>query len=78
MSTFEMVCEILRDIFDEDNMVISKSDSAKTIEKWDSLAQISIITSLENAFDIEFSFSEINNIENIGELSELIDKKRGV
>jgi len=77
MDTFEKVCEILKDIFDDENMVITEKDNSSTIEKWDSIAQISIITTIENIFNIEFSFKEINNIKNIGELVKLIDKKRG-
>jgi len=78
MNTFEKVCEILKDIFDDENMVITEKDNSYTIEKWDSVAQISIITTIENIFNIEFSFKEINDIKNIGELVKLIDKKRGV
>ena len=49
---------------------------AHDFEGWDSLAHIGIIISLEEEFNLKFSIGEITSLKNIGELIDLIKKKK--
>jgi len=47
---FEKVTDIFRDVFDDDELVISDATNADEIEDWDSLEHISLIVSMEKEF----------------------------
>ena len=42
------------------------------IEGWDSLMHISLISAVEDEFDIKFSMKEVVNMENVGEMADII------
>ena len=48
--------------------------SSNTVEGWDSLANLHLISELEGNFGIEFDFNELLDIENWGALKELVKK----
>ncbi len=71
----EKVTEIFREIFDDDELVISGETTANDIEDWDSLEQINILVAIEKAFSIKFSVSEVEGLRNVGEMLDLIERK---
>ena len=68
--------KIFQLIFDDKNLKISKKNSAKDIDEWDSLAQIKLISRIEKDFKLRFNIKEINNLKNVGEMIDLIEKKK--
>jgi acyl carrier protein len=60
--------EIFRDVFDEDSIEVTPELSAKDVDGWDSLTHIRLILTIEKAFKIKFSTSEIGKLENVGDL----------
>jgi acyl carrier protein len=70
------VTEVFRDVFNDDELVISRSTTAKDIADWDSVKHVSLVTQIEKAFGIRFSSTELANSQNVGELVDLIDAKR--
>ncbi len=73
----EKLQEIFRDLFDDDNIVLTDETSAKDIAGWDSLANVKLIVRIEKAFKIRFGTGEVVGINNVGELEALITKKLG-
>lgn len=67
------VQEIFRDIFDNEELIISNETNADDIEDWDSLAQMNLVVAIEKHFKIRFKVEEIANLHNVGEMLELID-----
>ena len=67
---------IFREIFDDDNLVVESTTTALDIEEWDSLAHIRLTLAIEKFFGVRFSADEISNLENVGNIAELIQKKR--
>ena len=65
---------IFQDIFDDNNIKIDRETSALDIVKWDSLNNIKLIITIEQAFNIRFSPSEISEIPNVGSLLDLITR----
>ena len=63
---------IFRDVFDDDEIVIDANTTAKDIDDWDSLTNIRLLISIEKVFDIRFTAAEISDLENVGEMVELI------
>lgn len=71
----ENVQEIFRDVFDEEDLVITDDTSAEDIEDWDSLAQVRLTVAIEKMFGIKFNFGELTALHNVGEMLELIGEK---
>ncbi len=69
---YARLTEIFEDVFDEDALRITPELSAKDVDGWDSLTHIRLILTIEKAFKIKFSTSEIGNLENVGDLVQLI------
>jgi len=71
----ENVDKIFKNVFDDDDLVITRDTSADDIEDWDSLEQINLLISMEKEFDIKFDIKEVSNLKNVGEMMDLIEKK---
>ena len=69
---YSRLAEIFEDVFDEDTIEITPEMSAKDVDGWDSLTHIRLILTIEKAFKIKFSTSEIGRLENVGDLVSLI------
>lgn len=67
--------DIFRDIFDDENLVITRETSAEAIEDWDSLAQMNLMVAIEKHFHVHFKVGEIAGLHNVGEMLELITKQ---
>jgi acyl carrier protein len=66
---------IFRDVFDERSLSVGRESSAETVEGWDSLAHINLITSIEQEFGIKFALGELQNLKNVGEMVDLMEVK---
>jgi acyl carrier protein len=64
--------EIFENVFDEDDIEVTPELSAKDVDGWDSLTHIRLILTVEKAFKIKFSTSEVGKMENVGDLVKLI------
>jgi acyl carrier protein len=69
---YSRLAEIFEDVFDEDTIEITPEMSAKDVDGWDSLTHIRLILTIEKAFKIKFSTSEIGRLETVGDLVSLI------
>lgn len=74
---FEKLNLVFRDVFDDEDIVVTEVTTANDIEDWDSLEHINLIIEVEKAFGIKFSMGEVNTMKNVGEMAELIEKKLG-
>jgi acyl carrier protein len=72
---YARLSEIFKDVFDEGCIALTPSLSAKDVSGWDSLAHIRLITSVERAFKIKFSTSQVRKLENVGSLVSLIQAR---
>jgi acyl carrier protein len=66
---------VFHEVFDDDDIVARPELTASDVEEWDSLRHIRLILSVEKAFQIRFSASEISDLKNVGELASLIQSK---
>lgn len=68
----EQVTEIIIDFFDDDELEISDTTVASDVDGWDSLAHISILAALEDAFKIRFSVTDAQKMRNVGAMIDTI------
>jgi len=76
-STLEQVRQVMEDVFDIDDLVITPATTAEDIEEWDSLSHIRLIVALERRLKIRFKNSELEGLMNVGDLVSVIDQKLG-
>lgn len=69
---YERLTRIFQDIFDNDLIFVTPELSGKDVDGWDSLTHIRLMLTVERAFKIKFSTSEIGNLKNVGDLVALI------
>ncbi len=72
---YARLAELFEDVFDEDSINLTPDLSAKDVDGWDSLTHIRLILTIEKAFKIRFSTSEIGKLENVGDLVTLIQAR---
>lgn len=75
MTTIEQLTPIFREVFDDDDIVLSQQTTADDIDAWDSLSHMNLIVAVELRFKVKFALGELQNLKNVGDLSALIDKK---
>lgn len=73
---YETLNEIFRDIFDDEEIVVTPETNSDTIEDWDSLEHINLVVAIEKAFGLKFSMDEVTGMKDVGEMVEII-KARG-
>lgn len=77
MENLVILEEIFRDVFDEEEIVLSREITSDDIEDWDSLAQINLIIAIEQEFKVKFTLDEVSQLPNIGAMLDLIGSKLG-
>ena len=75
MEIKEELQEIFRDILDLDDLILENSTTADDIEEWDSLAHINLVVAIEREYKVKFALGELQDLKNIEDMIELINKK---
>ena len=65
---FEKMAEICRDVFEDDDLVVTEELTAADVEAWDSLTHLSLVNELEETFGVAFTLDEVTGSKNLGEL----------
>ena len=68
----EKLNEIARDVFDNESVVLTDTTTAADVEEWDSLTHLSLISDIEDAFDVTLTLGEIQGSANVGELVDAL------
>jgi acyl carrier protein len=72
---YEKLTPIFRDLFDDENIVLTPATTADDIDDWDSLNHIRLVLGIQKAFGVKFSANEVGKLKDVGHLVELIRKK---
>jgi acyl carrier protein len=76
--TMTRLATLFREVFNDPALTIAPSTTADDIEGWDSMTHISLLVAAEQDFDIHFKASEMDGLQDVGELARLIDAKRAM
>ena len=69
------VTEIISDVLDQPDLILGLDTTAEDVEGWDSFNHINIVGACEGKFGVKINTAEIEELRNVGELVELIEKK---
>ena len=67
--------DVFRQVFDDEELEVSPTTTAADIEGWDSLMHVRLVLSVEKAFQMRFSSSEVAALKKVGDLVDLIVSK---
>ena len=73
--TYARLTDILRNVFDDDELVARPDLSADQVPGWDSFAHLRVIFAVEKAFGVDFTASQIASWQNVGDLARMIQSK---
>ncbi|MBQ8605527.1 MAG: acyl carrier protein [Clostridia bacterium] len=71
---FERLNEVFRDVFDDEEITVNDETTAADIDGWDSLMHITLISAVEDEFDISFNMKDVVKMKNVGDMADLIEE----
>lgn len=75
VQVYDKLTAVLRDMFDDDDIVATPALKAADVDGWDSLAHVRLILAIEKEFGVKFRAAEINAFKNVGDLADTITAK---
>ena len=69
---YSRLTSVFKDVFDDQTIVIKDDTTSNDIEGWDSLMHISLISAVEDEFNIRFSMKATTSMKNVGEMVDYI------
>jgi acyl carrier protein len=69
------VQQIFREVFDQPDLVITRESNASTVDGWDSLAHVNLVTAIATRFKVRFALGELEDLKNVGDLLDLTQRK---
>ena len=67
--------EVFREVFDIDDVVVTRATVADDIEEWDSLEHINLISAVESTFKMKLKMKEVSTMKNVGEMVDIIAER---
>jgi acyl carrier protein len=69
---------LFRDVLGNPRLVLTRQSNAESIEGYDSIVHINIISAIEQEFDVRFELKDILALENAGDVIALIERRQQV
>ncbi len=69
------ITNVVQDILDLPDLTITRETTAKDVEGWDSVNNITIIVATEARFGVKFRPAQLDEIKNVGDLVDLVSDK---
>ena len=67
---------IFQEVLKNKKLKLKYESSPETIKNWDSTSTVAIVVDLEKSLKIKFNVSELANLKNVGEIIDIIIKKK--
>jgi acyl carrier protein len=74
--TLQKVAAVFHNVFDDDSLVITPQTTAADIEGWDSVMHVSLTLSIEKAFGVRFTSTQIASMNNVGDMINIIEARQ--
>lgn len=75
MEILEKVIEIVATTCDVDKSEVNENSTVGDFPAWDSVGHLSILSSVEEAFDISFEPEEMMEMEDVKDIAEAVKQK---
>jgi acyl carrier protein len=71
----ELIEPIFREVFEDNNLVVTPELNAQAVANWDSLNHITLIVELEQATGVQFTSEELASMADVGNLISILAGK---
>jgi acyl carrier protein len=71
----EKLQPIFQDVFDNPKLRVDRASSARDVDGWDSLTHVNLILAIEQDFSIRFALGELEDLKNVGDMLDLMERK---
>ena len=75
MDTLEKVIEIIASTCEVDRSEVTGDSTVGDFPAWDSMGHLSILTNVEEAFDISFEPEEMMELEDVNDIVKAVEEK---
>lgn len=69
-----VIQRVFREVFDDEELLITPETRATEVPGWDSIAQVKIILALEEELNFRFATEEVSQIRSVGEILSALDR----
>lgn len=69
---FKRLTNVFRDVFDDEEIVLTEETTANDIEDWDSFEHINLVVAVEEEFSFKIPMGKVVNMKNVGEMVDII------
>jgi acyl carrier protein len=66
---------VFRQLFGNGIPTVTRQTTADDIEDWDSLTHMMLIAAVEKKFGVKFPLGELPQLQNVGDMTDSIEKK---
>ncbi len=67
--------DIFRTVFDDPTLELRPQTTADDVPDWDSMNHIVMVVEVERRFGIKFQTAEMEELKNVGDLVQLIERR---
>lgn len=71
----ERLNAIFQEVFEDASICVTEATTAADIDGWDSLMHITLISAVEDAFDMKFKMKDIIGMKNVGEMISILERE---
>ncbi|HXS06060.1 MAG TPA: acyl carrier protein [Rhizomicrobium sp.] len=71
----DTLTDVFRKVLDDPAITLTPETTAEDVENWDSLNHVFIVVEVEQRFGIKFQAAEMEELKNVGELVDLIERR---
>lgn len=71
----EKLNEVFHDVFDNNDIVVTEQTNANDIAEWDSLMHITLVSAVEDEFDVSFDMKTVVSMKNVGDMIDAIEEQ---
>lgn len=64
--------EIVRDVLDNEEVVLQEETCMEDVEEWDSVAHMTVIAMLENEIGVQFDIDKIANAKTVKAMIDMV------
>ena len=67
--------QAMREVFDDDHLLVTDDLSMDTFPDWDSLSQVKLVIALQEEFGVDFQTEEVLEATSVAKLKSLLASK---
>ena len=72
---YDKLRDIFHEVFDDESIDVKPDLTAKDVDGWDSITNIRLMLTVQKAFRVKFSTSEVGTLKDVADLAALIQKR---